>query len=127
MGGRSKPLVKGAPFTPWDVPQKICEGGISVKFNVKAWLMYSAIIGFWAGFIVFCILLLNAQLPAPLAILLGVAVALAVGFAIVFGSNLKSNKEAKKAEAAHMAKLKRTLYLSCRISRITSVQDLNSP
>lgn len=78
-----------------------------MKFDVKLWLMYSAMFGIWAGFIIFCILLLNAQLPPPLAILIGIVVALAIGFAIELHDIFKSRRVAKENEIAHAKNWKR--------------------
>ena len=69
-----------------------------MKFDVKFWLFYSALIGFFPGFIVFCISLVMLELPAPLAFLIGIAVALAIGFAMQM-SNISKEK---KVEAARM-------------------------
>lgn len=94
-----------------------------MKFDVKFWLFYSALIGFFPGFIVFCISLVMLELPAPLAFLIGIAVALAIGFAMQM-SNISKEK---KVEADRMAKAKRDFYLSCRSARISSEHDLESP
>lgn len=105
-----------------------------MKFDVKLWLGYSAIVGFFPGFIVFCILLLNVELPAPLAILIGIVAALAIGFAIELHDIFKSRRVARENEIAYAKKAEeerianqKNFCADCRNFKIFSAHDLESP